>query len=320
MDNLDNKHQYHLYFALKEGELKHISEVENGLKCNCICPACEKTLIARNGGIKRVHHFAHYESAECKYGVQSAIHLAAKNVLGRIRKIKVPSVHVFCTTEIEKRDTEYISHGTFINISEERYIPIEAVITEKKLHKYIPDVVAISRGKKLIIEIAVTHFVGRKKLGKIMESNVSALEIDLSDLDNEFKLEDLETLIIENIEHKTWLYNRYANEQRVVKQRQLTNEINKKNKLAFRQEREHWYINHYKDVVVREIYSKNSVLHVDSCPLKKREFKGQFYANVRTDCFNCEYSRGLRENDKFLICLHQYYEKKRRRTELPGFQ
>jgi competence CoiA-like predicted nuclease len=83
---LNTEHTYNLFYGLLDNELKHISEVKNGLKCDCICPACEKKLVARNGGQKRKHHFAHYESAECKYGVQTSIHIAAKNILERVKK------------------------------------------------------------------------------------------------------------------------------------------------------------------------------------------------------------------------------------------
>jgi hypothetical protein len=306
MENVDTKHQYHLYFALKDRTLKHISEVENGLKCNCICPACEKKLVARNAGQKRVHHFAHYKSPECKYGVQSSIHLAAKDILLRIKKIKIPSIAIFCNTEIEKGELAYISHGEHVELSSEKYIPIDNVILEKKLHKYIPDVIVFSKEKKLIIEIAVTHFVGRKKLDKIKESNISALEINLSNLGNNFKLEDLETLIVENVENKEWLNNCFANEQRRKKQEYIIKKINAENKETQAQERELWYRNYYKNVTTRIISNNRKVLQIENCPLRKREFKGQYYANIKSDCFMCENSRGLRNDNKYLICLFNY--------------
>jgi hypothetical protein len=310
MDITDPKHQYHLYYALKDGKLKHISQVDNGLKCDCICPACEKKLVARNGGQKRVHHFAHYKSPECKYGVQSSIHLAAKDILLRLKKIKVPSILIFCNTEIEKRETDFVSHGEYIEILTEKYISFDNVITEKKLHRYIPDVVVFSKGKKLIIEIAVTHFVGRHKLDKIIESNISALEIDLSDLGIEFKMEDLESLIIDNIKNKSWLHNCFANEQKRKKQEQINNKVIAKIRKENAEKREIWYRNYYKNVTKRLI-NNNEVLHIEGCPMKKREFKGLFYANYKSDCTNCENSRGLRENDKYLICLFNYSKKKK---------
>jgi hypothetical protein len=45
-----------MIYALKNDEIVHTSEVESGLKCECICPACGARLIARKG-TKVLHHF-----------------------------------------------------------------------------------------------------------------------------------------------------------------------------------------------------------------------------------------------------------------------
>lgn len=44
-----------------DGILRHIDSVANGEACGCFCPdpSCGQVLIARNGGAKRIHHFAH---------------------------------------------------------------------------------------------------------------------------------------------------------------------------------------------------------------------------------------------------------------------
>ena len=315
MDNLETDHKYNLFLGLSDGELRHISEVENGLKCKCFCPACDKKLVARNGGRKRIQHFAHYESAECKYGVQTSIHIAAKQILEKIGKIKVPSVSVFINTEIEKSDYEFISHGEFHKISDELYIPIDSVVLEKKLHKYIPDVVITSKNKRLIIEIAVTHFVGRQKLEKIKASKISAFEIDLSKIENDFKLADLESLIIENIENKIWLHNQFGQEQTLKKRSEIFKQINAKNLKEWqeREKREMWYKQYYKPVIQRQVSDDYVVQQIENCPLKKREYNGQFYASVKRDCVECTHSRWLRDNDQYLICLYAYNNEKQKR-------
>jgi len=320
MDQSENNHKYNLFYGLQDGQLKHISEVVNGLKCNCVCPACEKKLVARNGGEKRIHHFAHYESAECKYGVQTSIHIAAKNILEKSRHIKVPKVYVFVNTEIEKTYyNEFISHGEFCEISSEQYVKFDSVTLEKKLHKYIPDIVITSKNKKLIIEIAVTHFVGRHKLEKIIDSKISAIEIDLSKIENDFNLNDLEQLIIENLENKNWLHNQFAINSTSNKQKEIRSKIDKKN-LSYWEEKERlmkWYKSYYKPVVYRKVTDDYSVQQIENCPLKKREFNGMFYASVRVDCIACEHSRGLRDEEKYLVCLFEYNSTKERNKNSP---
>ena len=308
----ENKHKYNLFYALQEGELKHISEVANGLKCKCICPACEKKLVARNGGSKRIHHFAHYESAECKYGVQTSIHLAAKSILEKERRIKIPSVNYFIFTEVEiKKGSAFISNGEFHEISKERYIEFEDVILERKLHKFIPDVVLISKNKRLIIENAVTHFVGRKKLKNIIDSKTSAIEIDLSKIDNDFKIEDLSQLIIDNLENKSWLHNQKCYEEKNDKQLVTYKKIESRNKKKWDkwEKKEEWYKQYYREVIYRKLGEDYFVKQIDTCPLKKRFYDDKLYASVSQDCSTCEHSRKEREKGKYLICLYEYHNR-----------
>lgn len=48
-------------FGLRDGQIIMIEDVpnnQNGLRCNCICPACKEPFEARMGDVRR-HHFAH---------------------------------------------------------------------------------------------------------------------------------------------------------------------------------------------------------------------------------------------------------------------
>lgn len=38
-------------------------------------------------------------------------------------------------------------------------------------------------------------------------------------------------------------------------------------------------------------------LHVDDCPLRKREYNGKFYANVIDDCSGCPHFHGVEQPD-----------------------
>ena len=64
----------------KTREVVYIDNAKNGIECECICPACKSPLVAKNGGQKREHHFAHLNIVECEHGYQSALHYMAKDL------------------------------------------------------------------------------------------------------------------------------------------------------------------------------------------------------------------------------------------------
>lgn len=65
--NIKKRSASHIYFGVNKltGELKHISEVPSGQKCDCICAACLQPFEARKG-TRRRHHFAHVSNYECR--------------------------------------------------------------------------------------------------------------------------------------------------------------------------------------------------------------------------------------------------------------
>ncbi|TIG87143.1 competence protein CoiA family protein, partial [Legionella pneumophila] len=70
-----------LPFGLNENNvIVHITNVESGKNCNCICPSCSSPLIAAKG-TKNQHHFKHTTTIECEGGLESAIHMAAKQII-----------------------------------------------------------------------------------------------------------------------------------------------------------------------------------------------------------------------------------------------
>ena len=80
-----------IYYGVHKetGELLHISNVPSGLKCDCVCAACERSLEARKGSIWR-HHFAHVSNYECMYASKVAIYKALADVLEKKSQMMVP--------------------------------------------------------------------------------------------------------------------------------------------------------------------------------------------------------------------------------------
>lgn len=170
------------------GVLRHISEVESGLKCNCYCPSCKGSLIARKGSVQQ-HCFQHY-SADCGKATETAIHMFIKNVIKDCTVIKIPP-HKFSQSEFS--------------------LEIETVEVEKGYKDIVPDVTISSGNSMLFLEIYVTHSIDSEKLKKIKRYGISTLELDVNELGVDFYNFDKKQIInsiINNIDCKKWIYNK----------------------------------------------------------------------------------------------------------------
>ncbi|MBQ7502457.1 hypothetical protein IJT93_07050 [bacterium] len=218
------KQEPKLIYALnKNGELVHIDDkdVLNGKQCECTCPACGDSLIAKKGKERR-YHFAHASNESCADGYETLLHLLAKKILSEAKNILLPAVYL-----------ELNNHR--FKISEPKEIEIEHVEIEKRLsdgdNVIIPDVIITDKisEREIFVEIKVTHPVDSQKLTKIKRRNKSTIEIDLSrietyyndkaiELEQLFSIaearkhfeEELKKNILGKSDYKYWVYNTYA--------------------------------------------------------------------------------------------------------------
>ena len=181
-------------YGLLNGQLKHVSEVKRGLDCECVCASCGERLVAKKGN-KTVHHFAHDAKTGCANATETAIHLAAKEILEECKTISLPDAFL-----------KYI--GNTLYVSEQATVELDAVEVEKSIGGFRADLVAYFKGVPLIIEIKVTHAVGVSKRKAIKKSGISAIEISLDKISRECTREELKHAVIDTVENKIWLYHR----------------------------------------------------------------------------------------------------------------
>ncbi len=185
-----------LTYAIKDGQLVHISAVASGLSCECSCPSCGSRLEAKKGKIK-LHHFSHYDTEECKAGYETSLHLLAKSVLSECKSMLLPEVYLFDS------DPSW-------RIAESKTIVFDSVEIETSQGNLVPDIMGCIGSKKLYIEIRVAHAVDDRKRDKIVEKKVSCVEIDLSRFDKEITQEDLLGFITSDSSRSKWIYNNLA--------------------------------------------------------------------------------------------------------------
>lgn len=242
-------------YAIRDGFIVSINDIpdeERGLKCNCVCAACGDRLIAKIKGEKRIPHFAHNSKKDCEYGYESSLHLAAKEILSKAKKMVVPPVYVNFPGSYKRK--ELVTGATEIEI--------EKVELEKRVGSIIPDIVVYSGGKYFFVEIFVTHPIDKEKLEKIRKENISTIEVDLSSLSQEISIEDLSDILINDSFLKVWKYNRLS---------------------------EHWYKRFVEVADEKPTIGRGMAIHVDYCPIKMRVWNGKPYANYIDDCQGCEY-------------------------------
>lgn len=246
---MENK--LNLIFAIKEGSLVSISEVERGLACNCICPACGEKLVAKKG-VKRAHHFAHRSGGTCAFGYETSLHLLAKDILSNAKKMTIPAVFVSFPESNKAAEV----------ISPPKEIEIDSVALEMKYNDVIPDIAVYTGKKVFFVEIYVTHRVDEAKLEKLRKDRISTIEIDISRLNREISREELTCILIQDSNEKQWKYNKVSEKY----SEKFLRAAEKKN-ISFR----------------------GATLHVDNCPINARSWHGRSYANYYDDCLSCRY-------------------------------
>lgn len=258
MEKIHNR----LTYALMDGMVISIEQVERGAKCGCICPSCGEPLVAKKGE-KVMHHFAHQSGYECEYAYETALHLLAKEILNETKKFRIPKVML-----------HFESYKQPELISDAIEIEVESVDLEQRYDNVVPDVVIESKGHKLFVEIYVTHVVDSEKLKKIKKMGISTIEIDLSECDRLISKNELTDILLSDRTEKHWLFN--TKEDR-------------------------WRKN-FRAVAEKKHIMESLGMQVADCPLCLHDRKGIVYASLIDECVYCEYCIAHKEDYVLCTC------------------
>jgi len=183
-----------VYGMTETGAVRHVSQVERGLKCACRCPACDRLLIAKKGKVQ-IHHFAHHSGGvPCDRVAETNAHLWAKEVLESEKAITIPAVVV-----------EHDGHREVIRNA--RVYRFASARLERRLDTIVPDVILeTDDGTQLIVEVYVTHACDEIKIEKLRTENLSAIEIDLRQFRTSTDREAVERALLSTA-RREWLHN-----------------------------------------------------------------------------------------------------------------
>jgi hypothetical protein len=193
-----------LPFGLRpDGRLVDVTQVERGRACNCRCPGCGELLLAKKGEVN-VQHFSHQSGAECAAGAETALHMAAKQLVADKRWIRLPPLEVHVT----RVDPEcgLFDVRKFFGISE--VWKFDKVTLEMAVGDVRPDAVGIIGATNHGVEIRVAHEVDAEKQAYLGLLNLPSIEVDLAALVGKvFTFEALEEIVLKSIDNKKWLFH-----------------------------------------------------------------------------------------------------------------
>lgn len=190
--------------SLLTDNLIHINDFKKNENQTVICIGCGSRLIAKQG-TKNQWHFSHYNLSSCDGGFETALHLLAKEVFLTFKTLVLPPKIIF------HKENNLTETATIVKSLQK--IEIDECFIEMQLENIRPDILVVAKGHKLIIEIAVTHFIDDTKRHNIEKLGISCIEIDLSHLKNTYF--DFETLKYElcNPKNAKWIFNRKEKEK-----------------------------------------------------------------------------------------------------------
>lgn len=183
-----------VYGLRPDGTLAHISEVQRGLACGCVCPACHGSLVARLKDDHQVPHFAHHGGEACGGGPETVLHLLAKEAFRTNPMMLLPE-----RLSLDQRKQVTTKPGREV---ETEFRRLE--YTDPK--KIIPDLYIRVLGHDLFVEVAVTHFSDDIKIQRLREHHIPAVEVDLSQIPRDSTREAVSDAVLRSAP-RHWLYH-----------------------------------------------------------------------------------------------------------------
>lgn len=186
-----------LTYGLSGDKIVHITDVQNGIACGCLCPECGGALIARQGDV-RAWHFAHASGSECVTAPETALHKLAKQWLSDQSIIRMPGGYVVCD-------------GKRCQVTPGVTAKVDKAHLESSFGSVVPDVylelIHNNRCLEVFVEIAVTHFIDDDKRQKLADIRIPTLEVDLSGVDRCVRPDEFDKIMRKALYGGAWAYH-----------------------------------------------------------------------------------------------------------------
>ena len=182
-------------FGLRDNQIILIEDIpkdQNGLRCNCVCPACKEPFEARMGDVRR-HHFAHSgQGCDEVNAYLTGLYMLLNEYISTKQPLHLPPVIVGFELSAYSYLTEanIYEHITLLSASEDEAHEIKLFDSTKirfdtsqiitSTNKRPKAIIASLHGKELAIRITPPDTVC--KFGEVSKyQDYPTVEIDLSD-------------------------------------------------------------------------------------------------------------------------------------------
>ena len=170
-------HETKIPFGERDGTLFRAHEVENGLRCGCVCPGCQQPLNAANNGEKVVPHFRHAKSNDCSVGFREGVRRAAVALIALHKQLMLPFLTetVRVATQGGRLLEEKVELLPVITTADsvERFVDLDGLRGHAILHQ---------SGRQLIVRIKLSARMEHESYHQLEALGHSSMEIDLHHL------------------------------------------------------------------------------------------------------------------------------------------
>lgn len=177
-------------YAIRAGQLVHISEVESGKHDDCLCAGCGEGLVARKGE-KVSHHFAHGPDSNCKG--ETVLHkvaklIAAEKIENCVREGRDMWIRWRC------KSCPDFHEGNLVKV-------VAGVEIERSLGPARPDILLRDHqgNPRIAVELVVTHPPEASTVNFYRTSKITLVTIKVK------TLEDLEALRLAEALPVSWV-------------------------------------------------------------------------------------------------------------------
>lgn len=231
---MENKQREETQYAKNiKGEEFHISEVERGRK-GYYCIDCEGEMVACHSDYDRSWYFRHHVTdvkieRKCTFSNETYRHRIAKDILQRIKQIKVPAIDKYApkgTDGMMRLKEAQVIHGHTVGIKYQFYEDEAGQIrwmskpdwertgpSKKKRHIIQPDVTFFDHHGKpiLFVEIVATHKPDEEKLLRLERLCIDTVSVTIP-RESATAIEQ----IFYHTDRTKWLYNHEERTTRYV--------------------------------------------------------------------------------------------------------